>query len=90
MTISEEQQVYLVGYLADNPKFDAPYGVLDGFNTIRKVPTISFGIAGCLDAMILILSPNKFLVKATGPLARKINGKEYDNIEALKRDLLDL
>lgn len=78
-------------YLEQNTnKFDAPYGVIKRLANVKsggKVRTVTFGVAGNLDATIFIWSPKQITVGCDGALSYKIGGmyKSCDDImKALK------
>lgn len=84
MSIREEIQVKLGDWLYANAKYDAPYGVCPGMETLAnsgKVRTITFGMARSLDATVFIWSPKKFTFRAQGPASRDLNGVEVHSYE---------
>ena len=77
MSPREQSQEQVLSYLRSNEDcFTAPYGIIPGMKSIGKgkARTITFGIAGYLDAEVLILSPNKITVRGQGKLAYLFDG----------------
>lgn len=93
MSIREEIQVKLGDWLYANAKYDAPYGVIPGMETLAnggKVRTITFGMARWLDATVFIWSPKKFTFRAQGPKAHGLDGvtvNSYDEAISLLTNL---
>ncbi len=88
MSPREEVQNRLVEFLeAHSDRFNAPYGILDGLETIGsgpgKVRTITFGVSRYLDAGITIWSPNRIQITGQGGLAYKVEGVYHSLEETL-------
>ena len=93
MSPREQIQKKLVKFLNDNNrnKWSAPYGVLEGMDTLPKggkVRTITFGVARYLDATIYIWSAKKIIIEGSGPLSWKYTG-EFKGIEEVIKCLSD-
>jgi len=85
----EQIQIDLVNYLNENTRFNAPYGVIAGMDTLPKggkVRTVTFGQARWLDATALIFSPNNICIKAAGPASVKLQDR-YKSLTDLIADL---
>ena len=60
MSPREQVQSMVAGWITDHRQFNAPYGVLEGLQSLKsggKVRTITFGICRTLDATLFIFSP---------------------------------
>lgn len=71
---------------ANDSKFTAPYGIIEGTGETKngkKYKSITFGVARYLDAHVMYFSPKFIIVNGEGALAHKIEGK-YGSIEGLK------
>lgn len=75
MSPREALQEKLISILEVNKDiFSAPWGVLDGLETLPrggKVRTITFGVARTLDACAYIWTDRRVTVEARGPLEYK-------------------
>lgn len=95
MSPREKVQNELVDWLTStkNSKWNAPYGILTGLESLPnggKVRTVTFGMSATLDATIYIWSPKKFTVKANGPYAYNLDGREFKSLDEVIQVLTDL
>lgn len=77
MSAREEAQKKLVEFLLEHrEKFNALYGVIEGLKPMGygKVRIISFGIARCLNAEIVIYKENNISINGSGALVSKYCG----------------
>lgn len=90
MTSPREQiQIDLMEYLSNRGVFNAPYGILDGMETLSKggkVRTVTFGQARYLDATVYIFSPTNITIRAQGSASYRLNSK-YNSYQSLIDDL---
>jgi hypothetical protein len=80
----EQAQRALVDHLTEHDDFwTAPYGVLDGLQTLPKggkVRTVTFGVARYLDAIAYVWQPDRISVEGRGGMAHAVDGT-YASVE---------
>ena len=87
MSAREQLQADLVELLTELELDTAPYGIIEGMETLPrggKVRTVTFGVSAYLDATAHIWTPTRIAFKGQGPLAQRLPA-EVNSLEEFRK-----